>query len=136
MNIIPAIDLMEGRCVRLKKGDFGQATFYPQTPIDMAKRLQKMGYEWLHIIDLDGAREGKSKNQQTIREILSQTTLNIQVGGGIRRLEDISIFLQMGVARVILGSVALKAPEVIQEAIHRFGTNRIVVSMDIRDDQA
>lgn len=129
--IIPAIDLMDGQCVRLKQGRFDERTDYAPTPLQMAELFERMGYKWLHIIDLDGARDGASKNFAVIREVLGKTNLQIQIGGGLRSFEDIERVLEMGVQRVLLGSLAVKAPEVIKKAIERFGPERVVVAMDV-----
>ena len=133
--IIPAIDLINGQCVRLTQGRYDQQTDYLVSPVLMAQLYEKMGYKWLHIIDLDGAREGSLKNENVICEILANTNMKVQVGGGIRDLETISRLLEMGVNRVILGSVAVKNPKMVQEAIVRFGAERIVVAMDLKDDK-
>lgn len=129
---IPAIDLINGRCVRLTQGLYDACTSYDLSPIQMARLFERMGYEWLHIIDLEGARAGELKNLKTIREIVAQTSLKVQVGGGIRSLKAMEELFNSGVARVLIGSLAVKEPEVVAQAIQCFGTERIAVAMDVR----
>ncbi|MFA5843059.1 MAG: imidazole glycerol phosphate synthase subunit HisF [Candidatus Gracilibacteria bacterium] len=129
---IPAIDLIGGRCVRLTQGAYDACTSYDSSPIQMARLFERMGYEWLHIIDLEGARAGELKNLKIIREIVAQTSLKVQVGGGIRSLSAIKELLNSGVARVLIGSLAVKEPDVVAQAIQQFGTERIAVAMDVR----
>lgn len=131
--ILPAIDLMDGRCVRLKQGDYKRCVFYPTSPLEMAKLIERLGYPWLHIVDLDGAREGKSMNKEVILEIARSTSLQLQVGGGLRSLEDIEAMLSNGVERVMLGSLAFRSPEILERALALWGTERIVVAVDVLD---
>ncbi|EKD94020.1 MAG: 1-(5-phosphoribosyl)-5-[(5-phosphoribosylamino)methylideneamino] imidazole-4-carboxamide isomerase, partial [uncultured bacterium] len=131
--ILPAIDLMGGRCVRLKQGDYNQVTFYPADPLTMARLIERMGYEWLHIVDLDGAREGESVNAAVIAEIARSTSLKLQVGGGLRTLEAIEAMFSCGVSRVMLGSVVVHNPEILEQALERWGAQRIVVAVDVLD---
>jgi phosphoribosylformimino-5-aminoimidazole carboxamide ribotide isomerase len=133
MSVLPAIDLMNGQCVRLQQGRYDRQTIYGQTPIQMAQLFERMGYDWLHVIDLDGARAGESQNLKTIEAMVKQTALRVQVGGGIRSLETIEQFLELGVDRVLIGSMAVCAPELLKEAIERFGPERIVVCMDVKE---
>lgn len=133
MIVIPAIDLIDGKCVRLKQGDYSKQSTYSQTPEKMAEWFERMHYSWLHIIDLDGARKGETMNEETVRRILGQTKLKVQLGGGIRSLEDIERWLQLGVSRVLIGTLAVENPELIDEAVLRFGADRIVVTLDVKD---
>ena len=133
--IIPAIDLINGQCVRLKQGCYDAKTSYQISPILMARLYEKMGYKWLHIIDLDGARSGKSKNKDMIQKILANTNMKVQVGGGIRDLRTIEEMFDIGVNRVILGSVAVQNPQLVNEAIKRFGKERVVVAMDLKNNE-
>jgi cyclase len=133
LTILPAIDLMDGQCVRLRQGDYDQRTDYGQSPLGMAEQFERMGYKWLHIIDLDGARAGEPRNLKTIQAIVSQTSLKVQVGGGLRSLAAMERLLEAGVTRVMVGSMAVKQPEMLQQAIDRFGAERVVVTMDVRD---
>lgn len=131
-TLLPAIDLMDGRCVRLSQGKFENRTEYAQTPVVMARLFERMGYSWLHIIDLDGARSGALQNGAVIREILAQTSLKLQVGGGLRSFDAIARLLDAGVARVLIGSVAVKNPSIVREVIERYGPERLVVAVDVR----
>lgn len=135
MIIFPAIDIRGGRCVRLTKGRFDQETVFADNPVDMALKWVAAGAEYLHIVDLDGAVAGKSVNLAVVRAIAKAVNIPLQLGGGIRTLENIEQVLQAGVARVILGSVAVRKPELVREACRRFGS-RIVVGIDARDGQA
>lgn len=133
--IIPAIDLINGQCVRLTEGRYEACTSYAISPVLVARLYEKMGFNRLHIIDLDGARAGSVQNEVMIREILRNTNAKVQVGGGIRDLETIRRMLKMGVARVILGSIAVKNPALVKEAVLEFGAERIVVAMDLKKDE-
>jgi phosphoribosylformimino-5-aminoimidazole carboxamide ribotide isomerase len=129
MIIYPAIDIKDGQCVRLEQGDFNKKTVFDGDPAAVAKRWQDAGAKWLHIIDLDGSKAGKPINNETIRKILNVINIPIQVGGGNRTMEDISIRLEMGVARVILGTVVLDEPAFAKEAAAKYG-ERIAVGVD------
>jgi cyclase len=131
--ILPAIDLMDGRCVRLKQGDYNQVTFYPVDPLTMARLIERMGYEWLHIVDLDGARKGESVNAAVIAEIARITSLKLQVGGGLRTMEAIESMFSYGVSRVMLGSVVVHSPQILERALERWGAERIVVAVDVKE---
>ena len=131
MIILPAIDIKDGRCVRLYQGDYDQVTTYDANPVRVALRWQEAGADWLHIVDLDGAAAGHPVNSDLIRDIRKETTFHIEVGGGLRTLEDIELILQLGVDRVILGTVAIKDPALLKEALLRWG-ERIVVGLDAR----
>ena len=130
MILYPAIDIKDGRCVRLKQGDFDQVTVYGDDPMNAAKDWQSQGAQWLHVIDLDGARSGQSPNLEIIGRIAAETGLKIQTGGGIRSIEAIKSRLDAGVTRVIIGTRAVKEPEFVAEAIEKFGADRIVVGLD------
>ena len=130
MNFYPAIDLSKGSCVRLKKGDLDTAVVYNDDPIAQAKFFEKEGCEWLHIIDLDGAVLGSKKNSKTIQEIRRSTSLKIQVGGGIRSLDEIEFWKSLGVERVILGTVAVSNPTIVKDACRLF--EGILIALDSR----
>ena len=132
MRIYPAIDIRGGKCVRLFKGDFAQETVFSDSPADMAKKWQDEGAEFLHLVDLDGARAGHSENLATVKEILAAVTIPVELGGGIRTMENIDEVLKLGVRRVILGSVAVRDPELVREACAKYG-DRIVVGIDAKD---
>ena len=130
MNFYPAIDLKEGSCVRLKRGDLDTAVVYNDDPIAQAKFFQKEGCEWLHVVDLDGAVLGSKKNFKTIQEIRNSTSLKIQVGGGIRSLNEIEFWKSVGVDRVILGTIAVSSPAIVKDACRLF--NGILIALDSR----
>ncbi|WP_019542115.1 1-(5-phosphoribosyl)-5-[(5-phosphoribosylamino)methylideneamino]imidazole-4-carboxamide isomerase [Selenomonas bovis] len=132
MTIFPAIDLRGGKCVRLFKGDFDQETVFSDQPAEVAQQWQAQGAQFLHLVDLDGARAGHSENLATVREILAAVTIPVELGGGIRTLENIDEVLALGVRRVILGSVAVRDPELVAAACAKYG-NRIVVGIDAKD---
>ena len=131
MIIFPAIDLRGGKCVRLVQGDFGRETVYSDDVAATALKWQNSGAKFLHVVDLDGARAGSPKNLDAIKKILDAVTIPIEVGGGVRSLDDIERLLTLGVRRVILGSVAVENPSLVAEAVARFGS-RIVVGIDAR----
>ncbi|KZL02693.1 MULTISPECIES: 1-(5-phosphoribosyl)-5-[(5-phosphoribosylamino)methylideneamino]imidazole-4-carboxamide isomerase [unclassified Pseudovibrio] len=131
MIIFPAIDLKGGQCVRLKLGDMDQATVFNDDPGAQAKAFQDQGFEWLHVVDLDGAFAGETKNGEAVDAILANTTNPVQLGGGIRTMEHIDNWLAKGVARVILGTVALRDPELVKEACKKY-PDRIAVGIDAK----
>ncbi|MTI17861.1 1-(5-phosphoribosyl)-5-[(5-phosphoribosylamino)methylideneamino]imidazole-4-carboxamide isomerase [Rhodobacteraceae bacterium RKSG542] len=131
MIIFPAIDLKEGKCVRLKLGDMDQATVFNDVPADQAKAFQDQGFEWLHVVDLDGAFAGESRNGDAVEAILAATTNPVQLGGGIRTMEHIDAWLEKGIARVILGTVALRDPDLVKEACKKY-PDRIAVGIDAK----
>ncbi|MBQ1867991.1 1-(5-phosphoribosyl)-5-[(5-phosphoribosylamino)methylideneamino]imidazole-4-carboxamide isomerase [Selenomonas sp.] len=132
MLIFPAIDIRGGKCVRLFKGDFAQETVFSDKPAEMAKKWEEQGAQFLHLVDLDGALAGKSCNLETVKDILVAVTIPVELGGGIRTLENIDEVLALGVRRVILGSVAVRNPELVKEACAKYG-DRIVVGIDAKD---
>ena len=137
--IIPAIDLRGGRCVRLHQGSYDDETVYFDDPVDMAKLWRVQNARTLHVVDLDAARGGsddRDDNRDVIRRIAEALDIPIQLGGGIRSLEDIECALDWGVYRVILGTAAVKNPDLVEEAINRFSCRRVVVGIDARDGEA
>lgn len=132
MIIFPAIDIRGGKCVRLLKGDFAKETVFSDKPEDMAKKWQAQGAAFLHLVDLDGALKGKSQNLVTVEKILAAVDIPVELGGGIRTMENIDEVLKLGVRRVILGSVAVRSPELVREACAKYG-DRIVVGIDAKD---
>ncbi|MEN6567564.1 MAG: 1-(5-phosphoribosyl)-5-[(5-phosphoribosylamino)methylideneamino]imidazole-4-carboxamide isomerase [Veillonellales bacterium] len=135
MIIFPAIDIRGGKCVRLTEGRFDQETVFADNPVDMALRWVQEGAEFLHIVDLDGALAGKSMNLTVVTEIAKAVTIPVQLGGGIRTLENVAEVLEAGISRVILGSVAVRQPELVKAACKKYG-ERIVVGIDARNGQA
>lgn len=132
MIIFPAIDLRGGKCVRLIQGDFDKETVYSDDPQATALKWQSMGAKFIHVVDLDGARAGSPKNLDAIKKILDAVKIPIEVGGGIRTLDDMDKLLSLGVRRVILGSVAVENPALVKEAVQKFG-DKIVVGIDARN---
>ena len=131
MIIFPAIDIRNGKCVRLTKGDFNQETIFADQPEVMAKQWADKGAEFLHVVDLDGALAGKTMNAAAIEAILQTVKIPIQLGGGIRTLENIEMLLDLGIARLILGSIAVRSPELVKTACAKFGS-KIVVGIDAK----
>jgi phosphoribosylformimino-5-aminoimidazole carboxamide ribotide isomerase len=132
LTLYPAIDLKDGQCVRLRRGDMDQATVYAEDPGSQARVWQDAGFHWLHVVDLNGAFAGKPVNASAVRSILSKVTIPVQLGGGIRDLAGIAAWLDAGVHRVILGSAAAKNPPLVLEACKSF-PGRIAVGIDARD---
>lgn len=132
MLLFPAIDLKEGKAVRLLQGRMEDSTVYAENPVEVAKDFERLGAEYLHIVDLNGAFSGKPVNDETIRKIVGSVSSKIQVGGGIRTMERISELLELGVERVILGTIAVKDPDLVAEAANRYG-KRVIVGIDAKD---
>ena len=130
MIIFPAIDIKDGNCVRLFKGDFSTVEKVAADYLETAKNFEAAGAKWIHMVDLDGAKEGKPVNAKIYTDVAEKTNLKVEVGGGIRNLETIQEYLNMGISRVILGSVALKNPELVSDAVEKFGSEKIVVGID------
>ena len=133
MNILPAIDIRDGQAVRLFKGDFNQQTVVNPDILGQARIFADAGIEFIHVVDLDGALDGKATNRDLIAALKVATGLGVEVGGGIRTLEQIQDYLNVGIDRVIIGSMAVKNPSFVQEAIDRFGAEKIVVGIDAKD---
>src|SRR6266568_2255833 len=136
MLIIPAIDLRDGRCVRLKQGRKDDVTHYDGDPVEVAKDFQKQGAEWLHVVDLDGAfAEINSTNRQTLKAIVDAVNIPIEFGGGLRSFSDVEQVLQLGVARVVIGTLAVESPQILQKLVASFGSDRIAVGIDAKGGQ-
>ncbi len=133
MQLYPAIDLKNGQCVRLKQGEFKEITVYSDKPEEIAALWQKQGATYLHLVDLDGALAGHSVNEEVIRRIVNTVSIPVEIGGGIRSEEAIASMLSLGVARVIIGTKAVKQPEFIRDMIEKFGADRIVLGVDAKD---
>ena len=131
MILFPAIDLKDGQCVRLKLGDMAQATVFNDNPAAQAKIFEAQGFEWLHLVDLNGAFEGRPVNGKAVEEILKAISIPVQLGGGIRDLATIEHWLSKGVVRVILGTIALRDPKIVSEACKKF-PGKIVVGIDAK----
>ena len=132
MKIFPAIDIKDKKCVRLIKGDFEKKTEYKTSPIDQAKEYKNKGFKNLHIVDLDGALSGKTINLDVIKDIVKQSGLKIEIGGGIRTLESIQEYIDIGVEKVILGSAAIKDKNFLKEACNKF-KDKIALGLDAKD---
>lgn len=132
MLIIPAIDLKDGKCVRLLQGKADAVTEYSQNPVEVAKKWESLGARLIHIVDLDGAFTGAQKNIESIKKIRRAVGVDIEVGGGIRDMDRIEMLLGLGINRVILGTVAIERPELVKEACKRF-PQRIIAGIDARD---
>ncbi len=133
MVILPAIDIINGECVRLNKGDYLTAEKVADSYLETAKSFENAGAQWIHMVDLDGAKAGKPVNAKIYTDVVEKTNLKVELGGGIRNIETISDYLNMGITRVILGSAALKNPALVKEAIEKFGSEKIVVGIDAKN---
>lgn len=133
MRIIPAIDLIDGKCVRLTQGDYAQKKIYNENPVEVAKSFEDAGLEYLHLVDLDGAKAGSVVNWKVVEAITSQTKLHVDFGGGIKTDEEIQRLFDLGVEQVNLGSIAVKDPARVRAWIKKFGSEKIILSADIKD---
>ncbi len=132
MIIFPAIDIKDSKCVRLIRGDFDKMTSYKNSPLDQAKLYFKNGFKNIHIVDLDGALKGKSSNSNIVQDILKNLKLKIQIGGGIRTIDDINNWVKSGVDKVIIGTAAVENKSLLKTACEKF-KNKIAVSLDVKD---
>ena len=133
IELIPAIDIIGGRCVRLSQGDYNSKKVYSESPAEVARRFEDCGVRRLHVVDLDGAASSHIVNWQTLERIAAATSLTIDFGGGIKSSADLDIAFESGAAMVTLGSVAVKQPELMQEWISRYGGERIILGADTKD---
>ena len=134
MDIIPAIDIKDGKCVRLYQGDYDRETIFSTDPVSVAVDWQEMGAERIHIVDLDGAASGNQRNFQVIKMMISCLAIPVQVGGGIRSESNVVTMMDIGVDRVILGTMAVENKEIVQSIVDRFGVESVIVGIDVRDD--
>jgi len=132
MEVIPAVDIRGGRCVRLYKGRFDQETVYHDRPAEVAARWETQGASLLHLVDLDGAREGRPVNREAIKDVARRVTIPFEIGGGIRDLAAVEEYLSLGAARVILGTAAVESPDLLDEACRSF-PDQVALSLDARD---
>jgi len=132
MNIFPAIDLIDKKAVRLLKGDYDKVTVYSDSPVDVAKGFEALGAEYLHTVDLDGAKSGLTPNFEVVKDIIENTSLKVEIGGGIRSMETIDKYVSIGVYRVILGTAATENLGFLKEAVGKYG-EKIAVGADIKD---
>jgi phosphoribosylformimino-5-aminoimidazole carboxamide ribotide isomerase len=133
-TVFPAVDISEGRCVRLLQGRFGTETVYSDDPVKIALGFSSAGARWLHIVDLDGAKTGIAENRELVVEVVKRASCPVQAGGGVRTLDDVEELLAAGANRVVLGTFALEDPDAMAKACARFGP-RITVSLDAKGDQ-
>ncbi|PUF91752.1 1-(5-phosphoribosyl)-5-((5-phosphoribosylamino)methylideneamino)imidazole-4-carboxamide isomerase [Bacillus altitudinis] len=131
-TLYPAIDMRNGKCVRLVQGDYDQETIYGDSPLDMARRFANEGAKWIHLVDLDGAKAGKRVNHEHVLSIASSLDVNVQIGGGIRTEEDVAFYLNNGVSRVILGSSAVSNPVFVKKMLAQYG-EKIAIGIDARN---
>ncbi|MEE9347921.1 MAG: 1-(5-phosphoribosyl)-5-[(5-phosphoribosylamino)methylideneamino]imidazole-4-carboxamide isomerase [Robiginitomaculum sp.] len=134
--IYPAIDLMDGGCVRLYKGDFNQRTNYDACPIETAKGFATSGAQWIHIVDLDGAKSGRAEQGALIMQIARESGLKVQTGGGLKSLEQIERLLDGGVARVVIGTLAVSQPETVRGWIKTLGADKFCLALDVQIDES
>lgn len=133
IQVYPAIDMKGGKCVRLYQGDYEQETIYGDSPFDMAKKFANEGAAWIHLVDLDGAKDGEKIHANEVIRIAKELPVSVQIGGGIRSKEDVSYYLNNGVTRVIIGSLAISQPELVAQLLEEFGGDRIVIGLDAKD---
>ena len=133
MQILPAIDIKEGQAVRLFKGDFNQKTVVNPDVIGQSKIFAQAGNDFIHVVDLDGALDGRATNRDLIAKLKKESGLGVEVGGGIRTLEQIEDYLAVGIDRVIIGSMAVKNPDFVKAALEKFGSDKIVVGIDAKN---
>lgn len=132
--IIPAIDIIDGKCVRLSQGDYAKKKVYSTVPLEMAKSFESAGYKRLHIVDLDGAKAGKIQNLQTLELIASKTTLDIDFGGGVKAIDDVKSILDAGAFMVTVGTLAVQRPGLLEEWVMEFGAEKFFVGADVLDE--
>lgn len=135
MRIIPAIDIIDGKCVRLTQGDYAQKKIYHENPLDAARAFEDAGLQYLHLVDLDGAKAGKVINWDVAETLTSKTSLQIDFGGGIKTDREVNDLFALGIHQVNLGSIAVKEPEKVAAWIETFGAQRIILSADVKDER-
>jgi len=135
MKIIAAIDIMDGKCVRLTQGNFGSKKIYDEDPVEMAQRFEDADLEYVHIVDLDGAQQGAVTNWKTIEDIRASTALHIDFGGGVKTTEDVEQLLELNIDRINVGSVAVKEPEKFTDWIRQFGADNFILSTDVKGNE-
>lgn len=134
IKIIPAIDIINGHCVRLSQGDYQRITDYSESPAAMAENLEALGFKRLHVVDLDGARSGKVINIKVLKEITSRTNLIVDFGGGIKSEEDLKNVFEAGASAVSIGSIAVSDPDIVSLWADSFGAEKFIISADVRDN--
>lgn len=134
IEIIPAIDIIDGNCVRLSQGDYQTKKIYNESPVEVAKQFEEAGIKRLHMVDLDGARQSKIINLKTLELVASNTKLKIDFGGGIKTTQDVQSVLNAGASFINIGSIAVKQPAFVEEWIKKFGADKIVLGADVKDE--
>lgn len=134
MRIIPAIDIIDGKCVRLTQGDYAKKKIYNENPLEMTRIFEDAGLKYLHLVDLDGAKAGKVINWKVIESITSNTNLKIDFGGGIKTADEINRLFSAGIQQVNLGSIAVKNPELVYSWLEVYGPEKIILSADVKDE--
>lgn len=132
MNLLPAIDILGGKAVRLAQGDYQRVTVYNDDPVAQARSFADEGATWLHVVDLDGARDGVPGNAEVITRIIAETGLKVEVGGGVRTLDTLGRYVEAGATRVVMGTALIKSPETVEQAVARYGSV-VTAGIDARD---
>lgn len=135
MRIIPAIDIIDGKCVRLTQGDYGKAKIYRENPVEVAKEFEDADLEYLHLVDLDGAKKGKVVNWRAIEKIMAATALKVDFGGGVKSLEEVDALLDLGIDQINIGSLAVKDPTMFINCLQKFGSENFILSADVKNEQ-
>lgn len=135
MRFIPAIDIIDGKCVRLTQGDYSQKKIYNENPVEVAKSFENAGLQYLHLVDLDGAKQKKVVNYKVLEQIASQTSLKIDFGGGVQSNEDIQKVFDAGARQITGGSIAVKNPDLFESWIERYGSEKIILGADVKNEK-
>ena len=135
MRIIPAIDIIDGKCVRMAKGDYGTKKIYNENPLEVAKQFEAHGIKYLHLVDLDGAKSKHIVNHKILEEIATKTTLKIDFGGGLKTDEDLRIAFECGANQITGGSIAVKNPETFKSWLQKFGSDKIILGADAKNEK-
>ena len=133
MKIIPAIDIIDGKCVRLTQGDYAQKTLYNENPLEVAQQFESAGIQYLHLVDLDGAKQKKIVNHQVLQTIAKNTKLKIDFGGGVQSDNDLKLAFDCGAAQITAGSVAIKKPLLVEKWLQKYGSEKIILGADVRE---
>lgn len=133
MKIIPAIDIIDGKCVRLSMGDYAQKKIYNENPLEVAKQFESAGLKYLHLVDLDGAKKGKVTNIKVLEMIALKTSLQIDFGGGVKTEEDVVRVFSAGAMQINVGSLAVKSPETVQDWLRKYGAEALILSADVKN---
>jgi phosphoribosylformimino-5-aminoimidazole carboxamide ribotide isomerase len=134
MRIIPAIDIIDGECVRLTQGDYGKVKVYREDPVEVAKEFQDADLEYLHLVDLDGAKKGEVVNWKVIQKIQGETALNVDFGGGVKTEDEVQGLLDLGISQINIGSLAVKEPEKFISWLRKFGAENFILSADVKGE--